>query len=49
LTGDDGRMRGALSGRSLRRPNNSESFEVVRYAANRKFVFDDAVVRTKKR
>jgi hypothetical protein len=33
----------------IRLPNNSESLEIVWYGADRKFVFDDVVVRTKKR
>jgi hypothetical protein len=33
----------------IRLPNTSESLEVVWYAADRKFVFDDVVVRTRKR
>jgi proteasome lid subunit RPN8/RPN11 len=33
----------------IRVPNNSESLEVVWYAADRKYVFNDVVVRTKKR
>ncbi len=33
----------------IRLPNNSESLEVVWYSADRKFVFDDVVVRVKKK